>query len=149
MKHTHAPQSRGSPRTQAYSGVRPPHRILVADDEKFVRDISTQALIDSGYHVDAAEDGAAAWESLQIRSYDLLVTDNRMPKVTGMELLQKLKDFGMPIAVIMATGTSPETEFLRRPWLQPTVVLLKPFTPEELVKTVETVLTTLPRRERT
>ncbi len=51
-----------------------------------------------------------------------------MPKVTGVELLQKLHDARLALPVIMATGTIPEAEFARYPWLRPNATLLKPYT---------------------
>jgi len=90
--------------------------------------------------VDAAADGAAAWESLCADYYDLMITDNHMPKLTGVELLKKLRSARMALPVIMATGIMPQEEFKRYPWLQPTATLVKPYTVEELLGTVRTVL---------
>jgi two-component system response regulator MprA len=117
-----------------------PHRILMVDDDKSIRHFCVQALFASGYQVHAAEDGAAAWDALQINSYDLLITDHGMPKVTGVELLQKLHDARLALPVIMATGTLPEAEFIRCPWLAPDATLLKPYTTAELLKIVTEVL---------
>jgi DNA-binding response OmpR family regulator len=47
-------------------------------------------LIDAGYQVDVAEDGATAWAALQLSKYDLLITDQFMPKVSGVELPKKI-----------------------------------------------------------
>ena len=118
----------------------PPCRILLVDDEPHIRQLNTGALIHSGYHVDAAEDGAAAWEALGADSYDLMITDNNMPRLTGVELLKKLRSARMALPVILATGTLPKEEFIRYPWLQPDATLLKPYTVEELLGTVRTVL---------
>ena len=118
----------------------PPGRILVVEDEPNIRQINTAALIHSGYHVDAAEDGAAAWEALNADSYDLMITDNKMPRLTGMELLKKLYASRMALPVIMTTGELPTEEFTRYPWLQPAATLLKPYTSEEMLRTVQEVL---------
>jgi DNA-binding response OmpR family regulator len=118
----------------------PPHRILVVEDDISTRQLSTQVLIHSGYEVDAAEDGAAAWEALSADSYDLMITDNNMPKLTGVELLKKLRAARMALPVIMATGTLPKEEFTRQPWLQPAATLLKPYAIEALLGTVKKVL---------
>jgi len=120
-----------------------PQRILVVDDEAAIRRLVTGTLIDSGYRVDAAEDGADAWEALQVQRYDLLITDNNMPRVTGIELLQKLHATRRALPVIMATGTLPKEEFTRAPWLKPAATLLKPYTLKELRETVKSVLHTL------
>jgi DNA-binding response OmpR family regulator len=112
----------------------------MVDDDKSIRHFCVQALFASGYQVNAAEDGAAAWDALQINSYNLLITDHSMPKVTGVELLQKLYDARKALPVIMATGTLPEAEFTRCPWLLPDATLLKPYTTAELLETVSEVL---------
>lgn len=118
----------------------PPHRILVVDDEPCIRQLNTKVLIDSGYHVDAAEDGAVAWDDLQVNSYDLLVTDNNMPKMSGVELIRKLHDARVALPVIMATAALPKEELTRYPWLQPVATLLKPYTAAEFLGTVKNVL---------
>lgn len=118
----------------------PPQRILVVDDEPNIRQLSTEVLIQSGYEVDVAADGAAAWQALCADTYDLMITDNNMPKLTGVDLLKKLRSARMALPVIMATGTLPKEEFTRHPWLQPAATLLKPYTVEELLGTVTKVL---------
>ena len=116
------------------------YRILVVEDDDSLRQLNTEALKQSGYEVDAAEDGHVAWESLQLHNYDLLITDQRMPRVSGVELIQKLCAAHMALPVIMATGTAPEAEFTRQPWLQPAAVLLKPYTIPELLSVVRDIL---------
>lgn len=118
----------------------PPQRILVVEDDSDIRKTSTAVLIHYGYEVDAAENGAAAWEALNANWYDLMITDNNMPKVSGVELLKKLRAARMALPVIMATGTLPKEEFTRYPWLQPAATLLKPYTIAELLGTVKEVL---------
>jgi DNA-binding response OmpR family regulator len=118
----------------------PPHRILVVEDDVSILQLITKALIHSGYKVDGAEDGAAAWQALNTDSYDLLITDNNMPRVSGVELLKKLHAVHMELPVIMATGTLPKDEFSRYPWIQPAATLLKPFIFEELLQLVRKVL---------
>ena len=95
----HAPRSHPAKPT-------PRHRILVVEDDADIRQLNTEALSQCGYHVDAAQDGAVAWDTLQASRYDLMVTDNDMPKVTGVELLKKLHAARLAVPVIMATGTS-------------------------------------------
>jgi DNA-binding response OmpR family regulator len=118
----------------------PALRILLADDEPLIRRLNTEVLVGSGYQVDVAEDGAVAWEALQQNGYDLLITDNNMPNVTGLDLLKKLHAARMALPVIMATGTFPRDEFTRQPWLVPVAMLLKPYAIAELLGTVQEVL---------
>jgi two-component system alkaline phosphatase synthesis response regulator PhoP len=118
----------------------PPHRILVVEDEPLVRQLNVKILVNAGYHADAVADGAVAWDTLQCDAYDLLITDNNMPKVSGVELIMKVHAARMVLPVIMATGAAPEQEFIRRPWLQPDALLLKPYTASEFLRVVKIVL---------
>lgn len=131
-----------------HDGPGPPPRILVVDDDDIIRDLNTQMLIHSGYHVDSVEDGAVAWKALNTGTYDLMITDNHMPNVSGLELLRKLKlnPGRMHLAVIMATGIMPKEEFARYPWLRPSAVLLKPYTLTELLEQVNMVLRSIDRQ---
>jgi DNA-binding response OmpR family regulator len=118
----------------------PCHRILVADDETAIVELMTAVLVQSGYHVDAAEDGAIAWAALQAKPYDLLITDHNMPKITGVELVKKLRSARMALPVVMVTGTVPAHELAQNSWLQLAATLEKPFAVSELLDTVENVL---------
>src|ERR1035438_3169239 len=118
----------------------PPHRILVVEDEPTIRKRSTEILVRHGYDVDAVEDGAVAWDTLQLKNYDLLITDNSMPKVSGVELIEKVRDAGMALPVIMATAVLPKEAFTRQPRLKPAATLLKPYTITEFLGTVRNVL---------
>jgi CheY-like chemotaxis protein len=120
--------------------TNPPQRILVVEDDADIRSLNTESLTESGYHVDAAENGAAAWQALNAKRYDLLITDNHMPVVTGLELIKKLRAEEMTLPVILMSGTLPEEELEQHPWLQIQATLLKPYTLAELFKTVKEVL---------
>jgi DNA-binding response OmpR family regulator len=104
--------------------------------------MSAAMLIAFGYRVDEAADGAAAWQALKLNSdkYDLLITDNHMPAVSGIELVKKLRSVRIALPVILASGTIPE-KLNRHSSLQLAAVLPKPFTAEELLGTVKNVLT--------
>jgi DNA-binding response OmpR family regulator len=115
-------------------------RILFTDDDEDICRFHAEALTRLGHHVDTAADGAAAWEALTTNCHDLLITDNKMPKVTGLELLEKVRGARMALPIIMATGTLPTEAFARRPWLTPEGTLLKPYTLPELLQTVKSVL---------
>jgi DNA-binding response OmpR family regulator len=130
--------------------LNPPPRILVVDGEPGVRQTTTEVLIHSGFEVDAAADGATAWEALiDDIFYDLLIADNDVPNVSGVELLKKLRAARMVLPVIMTTGTLPARELPVRPWLKPAAMLVKPYTVEHLLGTVKNVLraTDLPRAQ--
>jgi DNA-binding NtrC family response regulator len=112
----------------------------VVDDDCDTRQLSVDVLAGSGYEVDAVLDGAAGWEALQSASYDLAITDNKMPRMTGIEMIEKLHSARMTLPVIMATGQLPMNEFARKPWLKPTAMLQRPFSNDDLLETVQKVL---------
>jgi DNA-binding NtrC family response regulator len=127
--------------TGAAKGIgNPSKRILVVDDEAYIRQLSTGVLHYSGYNVDAAEDGAAAWEALLLNRYDLLITDNNMCRSTGIGLVKKLHADHMALPVVMMTEAAPMEELTSHPWLQIDATLLKPFTVAQLLETVRQVL---------
>lgn len=133
-------QPRGAAHAASPGPPGPLRRILVVEDDGDIRQLNTEALTHYGYHVDAAQDGATAWDTLQLNGYDLMVTNNEMPNITGVDLLKRLHAARRVVPVIMAAGALPVDEFTRCPWLQPAVVLLKPYTIGELVLTVREVL---------
>ena len=118
----------------------PRQRILVVDDEPNLRRLNTAVLAGHGYDVAGADDGAAAWDELQLNRYDLLVTDNDMPRLSGMGLIRRLHDAHLTLPIIMVTGTPAHDELARQPELQIEALLLKPYTMDELLATVKNVL---------
>ena len=126
--------------TQARCQRNPPKRILVVDDDEFIRQVNADMLSRFGYETETAEDGAAAWEALQDNGYDLLITDNSMPKVSGVELVKKLRSAHMTVPVVLASGTVPMEAMNRNSSLQLAAMLVKPFTTDELLATVKKVL---------
>lgn len=116
------------------------HRILVVDDNAHARQLHVDLLKSYGYGTEGVTDGAAGWEALQTRDYDLIITDNTMPRMTGVEMIGKLRAARMTVPVIMATGALPTLEFTRKPWLKPDVALEKPFTDDDLLAAVKSLL---------
>jgi DNA-binding NtrC family response regulator len=115
-------------------------RILLVDDDRDLRSINARLLLESGYHVDTANDGASGWRALNARHYDVLITDNTMPGVTGLELIKKLRSEDMTLAVILASGTAPMDELSQNPWMHIDALLPKPYTVAQLVRTIDEVL---------
>ncbi|MBI5386943.1 MAG: response regulator [Verrucomicrobia bacterium] len=120
--------------------ANPSQRILVVEDDLAVRQLNAQVLLRSGYEVDAAEDGAAGWEALHANHFDLLITDHDMPRLSGLELVKKVRCARMTLPVILASGSLHTEELERHPWLQLAATLLKPFAPHQLLETVKEVL---------
>jgi CheY-like chemotaxis protein len=125
-------------------GGSQPHRlrrILVVEDEGDLRQFYLSVLARDGYHVNAAADGEAGWQALQAAGfasggYDLLITDNKMPGLSGVELIEKVHSAHMELPIILASGAMPaDTECL-----QLAAVLPKPFFMGDLLNIVHDVL---------
>ena len=67
-------------------------KILVVDDESLMREFIAESLTSHDYEVDSTENGAKALELMKNETYDLILTDYRMPKVTGMDVLRKARE---------------------------------------------------------
>lgn len=91
-----------SPTPRAKTGI------LVADDDPVVRELLKCFLEEKGYDVLLAEDGEAALQSVRQDKPDLLLLDLYMPKLNGIEVLERLKEEGIQIAVITISGTDDE-----------------------------------------
>jgi DNA-binding response OmpR family regulator len=79
-------------------------KILVVDDETTIRLSLAEALAAEGYEVDAAESGEEALAMSRAGGYDLVVSDLRLPGVSGLELLQALRSQGQGAPFIMMTA---------------------------------------------
>lgn len=113
------------------------YRALVVDDVPEICRLNKDLLLDLEFEVDTAEDGIAAWKLLERNSYHLMITDNRMPRMSGIELLRKLHRARRFVPTIMATGTMPDEETTCESWFQVVTVLIKPYTLAELRMAVE------------
>jgi DNA-binding NtrC family response regulator len=78
--------------------------ILVVDDEKSIRKALSEILVTEGYKVDEAVDGLEALNLIKARKYDCVLSDIKMPKLDGIELLEKLQVEGIQIPIIMISG---------------------------------------------
>jgi DNA-binding response OmpR family regulator len=117
-----------------------PQRILVVDEDSDLCQLYATVLARPGCHVDVSRGGAAAWEALQTNHYSLLITENEMPDLTGVELVKTLRAARMTLPVIMAAGRLPTFELAQNASLQLAATLAKPFVVDELLDTVKKVL---------
>jgi DNA-binding NtrC family response regulator len=117
--------------------------ILVVDDEPDMRDALTAALQREGLCISTAANGVEALEKVQGQSFDLIITDVRMPRMGGLALLQELKRTSPSIPVIMMTGYGRIEDAVEAMKAGAFDYLLKPFSLEDL-KTVVTRAITPP-----
>ena len=101
--------------------------ILVADDDFGMRDLLSQVLSTRGFKVTLAKDGADSLDQMRDRRFDLLITDVSMPRLTGLQVLKRMKEEGRSERVIVMTGDPIRHSELGKD-LQPVFTLLqKPF----------------------
>ena len=118
----------------------PAFRILVVDDDRDIRGLHTAALTASGFHVDSEADGEAAWSALTRTDYALLITDNKMPRISGLELVEKMRSARMDLPVVLAASPIPAEDLNRCSSLQFAAMLHKPYPIVELLNTVKKLL---------
>jgi len=79
-------------------------RVLVAEDDEGLRSVLERGLRESGYAVDAVEDGELALRYLDTYEYEVAILDWRMPKVDGLEVTQRLRRRGSALPILMLTA---------------------------------------------
>jgi len=140
---------------------KPAPCLLVVEDDPMIRLINARVLAGVGFNVDLACDGLQAWEALQSHSYDLMVTDLDMPRLNGVELIEKIALLKLRIPVIITSGatainssnlpdTFPVETFLSQPFfgseLIAAVKKLLPLPPNNAVGIMHTQRTFCPKQ---
>jgi DNA-binding response OmpR family regulator len=116
------------------------YKILYADDDPSIRGAVRSEIVEAGYELDEAGDGAEAIQKLEKGDYDLLLLDINMPGTSGLDVLRFIKDRKLQCRIIMLTGRlgfSVATESLK---LGADEYITKPFSVEFLLLTIKRVL---------
>jgi response regulator RpfG family c-di-GMP phosphodiesterase len=112
-------------------------RVLIVDDEKFIRDILADFLGMEGYIVRTAEDGAAALEELCNAHYDLIISDLKMPRMGGIELLDAIGTAAPNALTVIMTGFGTVETAIDAMKRGAYDYILKPFKVEEVIRVVQ------------
>lgn len=105
-------------------------RILVADDSEIIITLLTSALGSAGYEVTAATDGIETYEMGKSGDFDLVILDQLMPGLLGLEVIERWHQEGMQTPVIVLTGVDDDrtavesldrgaVDFVRKPFRMP------------------------------
>ncbi len=129
----HLPQK--MPEETADLGDEKP-RVLVVDDERLIRDLLANVLEAEGYDVESAEDGQRAIERLSCRSFDVVVSDLKMPNIGGLELLKYLSVHHPDTVTVIMTGFGTVQTAIDAMKHGAYDYLLKPFKVEEVLHLV-------------
>jgi response regulator RpfG family c-di-GMP phosphodiesterase len=112
-------------------------RVLIVDDEKFIRDILADFLGMEGYIVRTAEDGAAALTELNNAHYDLVLSDLKMPRMGGIELLDAIGSAAPSALTVIMTGFGTVETAIDAMKRGAYDYILKPFKVEEVIRVVQ------------
>lgn len=117
-------------------------RILIAEDERDIRELITFTLEFGGFQVIAATNGQEAVELARQHRPDLIILDVRMPRMTGYEACRILKsqEETRTIPVIFLSAKGQEAEIRQGMEAGADAYILKPFAPDELIQQVQAFL---------
>lgn len=111
--------------------------ILVIDDDATIRQMFKAVLAEDRYYVAVAEDGAEALESVKAQDFDLIFLDLKMPGLSGVETLRRIRQIDDKLPVVIITGY-PDSELMDKALeLGPLGVIKKPFGGVEIHRAID------------
>jgi DNA-binding response OmpR family regulator len=123
-------------------------KILIAEDEKDIRELIVFSLTFAGFDVVPAVDGQDAVEKALEAKPDLIMMDVRMPRMTGYEACAKMKTMDeikdIPVVILSAKGQESEIQTGLNAGAYE--YILKPFAPDELIQRVKDIISSLPQK---
>jgi DNA-binding NtrC family response regulator len=114
-------------------------KILVIDDEDIVRLSCSRSLVPEGYELKMAKNGPEGLKMLEEETFDLVLTDLKMPNMDGIEVLGTIKEKWPKTDVVIVTGYQTVETAVKAIKLGAFDYIEKPFTPDSLVETVTKV----------
>lgn len=124
------------------------HKILIVDDNKNTLEIIHRNLVKKGYETFTSDNVAQAIHLLRIEKIDLIITDIKMPGTSGMDLVKHVRDNYKDSEIMIITGYPSIESAVEAVKSGAEEYLVKPFTEDELIQTVENILKKLFRRRR-
>lgn len=119
-------------------------RILLVEDNALILELWDLVLAGAGYQTASVTSGDQAWRLLNERTFDLLVTDNAMPGLRGLGLVDLVRQSGNLIPVIVASGSAGQHDLESGKWAGYVRALPKPFLMTELLAEVKAALLRAP-----
>lgn len=118
----------------------PPVKVLVVDDDRAIRDFMETFLTKDGFEVRTLADPTSAPDEVKNGGYHLVVLDLMMPKVDGIEVLQRIRKVDTDVAVVIFTGYPSLDTAVQSMKLDAVDYLKKPFNPEEFREVIDRVM---------
>jgi two-component system, OmpR family, response regulator len=107
-------------------------RVLVAEDDQVLADALSRSLRAAGYAVDHVDNGALADSALELHDYDLVILDLGLPRMSGLDVLKKLRSRGQTVPVLILTAADSTEQRVRGLDLGADDFMAKPFQLAEL-----------------
>lgn len=117
-----------------------PRRVLLVEQDPVLRQTCAVALVQRGFAVREAADGEEAWNDILSGQYDVVVTEELVPKISGHALARQMRVAGMMQPVILISNRADVDIHTNDPWQRIDAFLAKPFTPGDLLDNVTHVL---------
>jgi CheY-like chemotaxis protein len=119
-------------------------KLLIAEDEEVLRMLITDTLEDEGYEMDEACDGGEAYEFIEENDYDLVILDYMMPQMTGLEVIEKVRQHGNEnkrnVKILMLSAKSQKLDQDRVMTAGANYFISKPFSPLVLLEKIGDIL---------
>lgn len=115
----------------------PIENVLVVDDEPLMRQFLEETLTRKGFTVDVAKNGKEGLAHLKTKTYDLVLTDMKMPDISGLEIVKKTKELSPSTLLIVMTAFGTIENAVEAMRLGAFNYLLKPFTPDAIETLIE------------
>ena len=115
-------------------------KILLAEDDLFIRDIYSEVLENENFELTVAKDGAEAFEKIMQGNWDIVLLDIIMPKMTGIEILEELKEknlHSLAKHIILMTNTEETKELSDVNEMYDDFILKSAITPGDLLERIE------------
>jgi len=116
------------------------HRILVIDDEAVIREGLRQTLVLEGYPVEVAANGKIGMEKLQKSEFSVVISDLKMPIMSGIEVLKTIQVLQQDVPVIIITGFATVDSAVDAMKNGAFEYLTKPFLPDQIIEKVEAAI---------
>ncbi|MGO4889278.1 response regulator transcription factor [Anaerobacillus sp. MEB173] len=117
-------------------------KLLLAEDEEVLRMLVVDTLEDEGYEIDEAVDGEEAFQLIQKNDYDLILLDFMMPVMTGLEVIEKVRELPEKenVKIMMLTAKNQQTDKDQVKEAGADYFISKPFSPIMLVEVIGEIL---------
>jgi DNA-binding response OmpR family regulator len=117
-------------------------RVLLIEDDPIIQGLIAMSLQKAGYQVKCVGDGEEGWSCLCSEHFDLLITDNNLPRLTGLALIRRLRTGDHQIPILLISGQIPWQAPGLEMLLNPGMALEKPFSMARLTESVRSVMQT-------